>query len=102
MGTPAHHLVAIGERQLVRGYALAGATVMAAEGTAAVRQAWDSLDPGVTLVILTAAAARHLDPPDPASSRLVAVLPESVAVPQEAVGVLPESVAVLPERKVRS
>ena len=89
------HLAAIGERHLVRGYALAGATVVSAEGAAAVRHAWDSLDPGVTLVILTAAAARHLDPSDPARSRLVAVLPERGAV-------LPEKVDVLPERKVRS
>ncbi|BBX82644.1 V-type ATP synthase subunit F [Mycolicibacterium aubagnense] len=50
----------IGEQAQVRGYALAGAAVIAAEGMDAVQRAWESLDDQTTLVIVTQKAAAHL------------------------------------------
>lgn len=53
MGTVA----VIGEEPLVRGFGLAGALVLPADGTAAVRAAWSALPADVAVVIVTAAAA---------------------------------------------
>ena len=50
----------IGEPALVAGYAMAGASTMPAQGPDEVRRAWESLQSGTTLVILTAAAAAAL------------------------------------------
>jgi hypothetical protein len=47
----------IGEQPQVRGYALAGAVVLAADGADAVHRAWASLDDQTILVILTKNAA---------------------------------------------
>jgi vacuolar-type H+-ATPase subunit F/Vma7 len=47
----------IGEETLVRGYALAGAHVLAADTPDQVRAAWQRLPEDVAVVILTAAAA---------------------------------------------
>jgi vacuolar-type H+-ATPase subunit F/Vma7 len=54
MGTVA----VIGEETLVRGYALAGALVLAADDAEAVRAAWRDLPGDVAVVILTEAAAQ--------------------------------------------
>lgn len=72
MGT----VVVVGEPALVQGYALAGAMVTAAEGPAEVRQAWQHLPPGVSLVILTAAAAAALTDELRSGAPLTAVMPE--------------------------
>ncbi len=53
-------VAAIGEEQRVRGYALAGDSVMAAADETAARAAWEALDSDVGLVILTPAAAHGL------------------------------------------
>jgi vacuolar-type H+-ATPase subunit F/Vma7 len=71
MGTVA----VIGEPGQVTGYLLAGATVLAAADADASRQAWASLDPGVALVIVTAAAGRHLADELESSTRLTVVMP---------------------------
>jgi vacuolar-type H+-ATPase subunit F/Vma7 len=55
-------IVALGEAPRVRGFALGGATVVVADGAAELTSAWQSLEPGVGLVLLTAAAARALAP----------------------------------------
>lgn len=68
MGTVA----VIGEETRVRGFGLAGATVLAADTPAAVRAAWAGLPGEVRLVILTRAAAAAI--PD-RGDRLVAVMP---------------------------
>jgi vacuolar-type H+-ATPase subunit F/Vma7 len=47
----------IGEATLVRGFALAGAVVLAADDPEAVRAAWRGLPEDVSVVILTEAAA---------------------------------------------
>jgi vacuolar-type H+-ATPase subunit F/Vma7 len=47
----------IGEETLVRGFALAGALVLAADDPEAVRAAWRDLPDDVAVVILTEAAA---------------------------------------------
>ena len=64
----------IGEESLVRGYALAGAIVLPAEGRDAVRAAWSTLPAGVGLVLLTAAAARVLDPVNGPDAPMTAVM----------------------------
>ena len=64
----------IGEEPLVRGYALAGAIVLPAEGRDAVRAAWSALPADVGLVLLTVAAARALDPVDGHDGPLTAVM----------------------------
>jgi vacuolar-type H+-ATPase subunit F/Vma7 len=53
-------VAAIGEGSRIRGFALAGVTVVAAPDETAARAAWEALDPDVGLVILTPEAARAL------------------------------------------
>ena len=53
-------VVVLGESVRVRGYALAGAVVMVANGPDEVRRAWDTMPQGVSLVVLTPAAATAL------------------------------------------
>jgi len=72
------HVVAIGEQERVRGFALAGVDVAVADDPASARAAWESLTPEVALVILTpvaheALAASELDP---RGQRLWVVSPE--------------------------
>ncbi len=55
-------VVAIGEEQRVRGFALAGVGVRATADADAARAAWEALDADVGLVILTPAAADALRP----------------------------------------
>jgi vacuolar-type H+-ATPase subunit F/Vma7 len=55
-------VVAIGEEQRVRGFALAGVSVIAAADETTARAAWETLDADVGLVILTPAAAQALRP----------------------------------------
>lgn len=50
----------IGERTLVRGWALAGAVVAGADDAEEVRRAWRSLGEDVAVVVLTPAAAAVL------------------------------------------
>ena len=65
----------IGEEPRIRGFAMAGAALFAAEEPAAVRDAWHDLPPEVEVVILTAAADRALPDRDGgAASPLVAVM----------------------------
>ncbi|MFB6612692.1 V-type ATP synthase subunit F [Streptomyces sp. NPDC056367] len=72
MGTVA----AVGEHMRVRGFALAGVTVLEAERAEDVREVWRSLPDDVSLVILTPAAAEALGP-EPAGTRfLTAVMPQ--------------------------
>lgn len=54
------HVVAIGEPELVEGFALAGATVIAAAEPDAVRAAWERLPETVTMVVLSPRAAGAL------------------------------------------
>lgn len=54
-------VAAIGAPALVRGFALAGALVLAAEQPDDVQRAWRSVPEEVGLVLLTAAAAQALD-----------------------------------------
>ncbi|MGW9029082.1 V-type ATP synthase subunit F [Streptomyces sp. NPDC055722] len=74
MGTVA----AIGARSKVSGLALAGVDVLVAEHPDAVREAWRTLPGTVSLVIVTAAAAKALGTetaqPDP-SRPLTVVMP---------------------------
>lgn len=50
-------VVAIGEPELMAGFALAGATVICADDPQAVRAAWEQLPEAVTLVVLSPRAA---------------------------------------------
>ena len=50
-------IVALGEAPRVRGFALAGATVVVADDAAETAAAWLALEPDVRLVLLTPAAA---------------------------------------------
>ena len=50
-------IVALGEGSRVCGFALAGVTVVVAEGAAEVTAAWQALGPDVGLVLLTPAAS---------------------------------------------
>ena len=68
-------VVIVGEPALVHGYAMAGATVVPAEGPAQVRRAWGRLTADTTLVILTARAAAHLTGELRCAGTLVAVMP---------------------------
>ncbi|WP_454857483.1 V-type ATP synthase subunit F [Promicromonospora soli] len=68
-------IAAIGEPAEVQGYALAGVTVLHAEGPDAVRSAWRGLDEHTAVVILTEAAAAHLTDELAAAWPLTAVLP---------------------------
>ena len=72
MGTVA----VIGEEARIRGFALAGTLILAAEDAVGVRDAWRRLPAGVEVVILTAAADRALADRDHlAMAPLVAVMP---------------------------
>lgn len=72
MGTVA----VIGEEARIRGFALVGALILAAEDAAGVRDAWQRLPAGVEVVILTAAAHHVLADRDPlAIPPVVAVMP---------------------------
>ena len=53
-------IAAIGEERRVRGFALAGVTVLAAAEETAARAAWEALGADVGLVILTPQAAQGL------------------------------------------
>lgn len=52
--------VVIGEAPRAEGFALAGASVVCAEGSDEVRSAWAALDDEVAVVVLTADAAAAL------------------------------------------
>ena len=65
----------IGEPALVAGYAMAGAITMPTRGPDEVRQAWENLPSGTTLVILTAAAADALGGRLSGADPLTAVMP---------------------------
>jgi vacuolar-type H+-ATPase subunit F/Vma7 len=71
-------IVAIGERERVQGFSLAGVSVVAVEGADAVRAAWRELPARVELVILTAAAGAALGAEQLARDHvpLAAVMPE--------------------------
>jgi vacuolar-type H+-ATPase subunit F/Vma7 len=56
-------IVVLGEASRVRGFRLAGATVVEAAGSAEISSAWNTLPSDTALLILTAdaaAAIRHL------------------------------------------
>lgn len=53
-------VVALGEPELIAGFALAGATVIPADDAQAARAAWDQLPETVTLVVLSPRAANVL------------------------------------------
>jgi vacuolar-type H+-ATPase subunit F/Vma7 len=53
-------IVAIGESERLRGFAMAGVRVIAADDSASARVAWDALPADVALVILTTAARAAL------------------------------------------
>lgn len=69
------HVAAIGEARLVRGYGLAGVTVLAAEDERTAQAAWRALDPRFGLVIVTPSAARAVAAAGGPGGRLLAVLP---------------------------
>jgi len=71
------HIVAIGEQETLRGFALAGVEVAVAGDPAAARAAWDGLAPDVALVILTPAvrAALPASELDQLGQRLWVVMP---------------------------
>jgi vacuolar-type H+-ATPase subunit F/Vma7 len=71
----------IGEETLVRGFAMAGALVFAADEPATVREAWQSLPPPVEVVILTAAAARALAIEDRGADLPLVAVMDGEAVP---------------------
>jgi vacuolar-type H+-ATPase subunit F/Vma7 len=50
----------IGEQGLTQGFLLAGALVLPAESSQAVRTAWQQLPPDVVVVVLTPSAAEAL------------------------------------------
>jgi vacuolar-type H+-ATPase subunit F/Vma7 len=54
-------VAAIGETHELEGFALAGVAVIAAATRTQVIDAWQNLDPGVSLVILSPAAGETLD-----------------------------------------
>jgi len=54
-------VVVLGEAARVEGFALAGATVIAADGPDAVLRAWTELDDDAAVVVLTAAASAVLE-----------------------------------------
>ncbi|MEV0567748.1 V-type ATP synthase subunit F [Dactylosporangium sp. NPDC050588] len=69
-------VAAIGETRLVRGYGLAGVTVVTAEDERAAQAAWRELDPRVGIVIVTPSAARAVAAAGGPGGRLLAVLPD--------------------------
>jgi vacuolar-type H+-ATPase subunit F/Vma7 len=54
-------VVAIGDPDLLRGYALAGVAILPAAGEPAVAAAWENVDSDVGLVLLTPAAREVLE-----------------------------------------
>ena len=69
-------IVALGDDDRLEGFALAGASVIAASTDDEIRQAWERLDPDVGLVILSVGASRVLESRlDERSDVLTAVLP---------------------------
>jgi vacuolar-type H+-ATPase subunit F/Vma7 len=69
-------VVALGADDRMDGFALAGASVIATSTDDEIRAAWDRLASDVGLVILSADAARILEPVlDDRSDVLTAVLP---------------------------
>ena len=69
-------VVAIGERALLAGYALAGVEVIDVGDEPAARRAWDELPEGVGLVLLSPAAHAALAERLPQKPLLWVVLPE--------------------------
>jgi vacuolar-type H+-ATPase subunit F/Vma7 len=71
-------IVAIGERERVSGFALAGVQIAPADDPDAVRSAWQALSADAGLVILTRAAHRALSAEGFAhqSGRLWVVMPQ--------------------------
>ena len=67
-------IAAIGAEPLIRGYGLAGVRLFPVDTEDEVRMAWSRLEPGIDLVILTAAAERALGEAA-TTGPLVAVLP---------------------------
>jgi vacuolar-type H+-ATPase subunit F/Vma7 len=69
-------IVVLGEAYRVRGFRLAGATVIEAGGATEVAAAWSALPPDTALLILTADAARVVRPRLEERPRMVwAVMP---------------------------
>ena len=70
-------IVAIGDQERLRGFALAGVEVAVADDPAGARAAWAALPPEVALVILTPAAHAALagSELDPRGQRLWVVMP---------------------------
>jgi vacuolar-type H+-ATPase subunit F/Vma7 len=69
-------IAAIGERERVEGFRLAGVAVLAAAGPAQAREAWAALPGDTAVVILTPAAAAALTAELAAAPRVLpAVLP---------------------------
>lgn len=70
-------IVAIGEQERLRGFALAGVKLAVADDPAGARVAWAALPPEVSLVILTPAAHAALTAGelDPRGQRLWVVMP---------------------------
>jgi vacuolar-type H+-ATPase subunit F/Vma7 len=70
-------IVAIGDQERLRGFALAGVEVTVADDPAGTRAAWAALPPEVALVILTpgAHAALAESELDPREQRLWVVMP---------------------------
>jgi vacuolar-type H+-ATPase subunit F/Vma7 len=69
-------IVVLGEASRVRGFRLAGATVVEAAGPAEVATAWNALPSDTVLLVLTADAAAVVRDQLPERPRLVwAVLP---------------------------
>jgi vacuolar-type H+-ATPase subunit F/Vma7 len=66
-------IAVLGESPRVDGWALAGATVLAAEGSDAVTRAWEALPGDVAVVVLSPQAALLLG--ERTGERLVVCLP---------------------------
>lgn len=64
-------VVAIGAGNEIAGFALAGVEIRPAADDDAARLVWEALPPAVSLVILTAAAARALAKAPPGPLRVV-------------------------------
>jgi vacuolar-type H+-ATPase subunit F/Vma7 len=73
--SPAGNIFAIGERERVRAFALAGVQVVPADDPEAARAAWEALPAGFGLVILTSAAHDAVAPSEQ-DERLWVVIPE--------------------------
>ena len=71
-------IAAIGERERLQGFALAGVDVAVAEDPAGARAAWKALAPDAALVILTPASRAALAASElcSAGDRLWVVMPE--------------------------